>query len=430
MTGPATTSRTRSAWIDAGAGVAGDMLLAALVDAGASLDEVRRAVEAVAPGEVRITAEEVSRAGLRATRVHVTPAHHDHAHRTWRDIREILGRAELAAPVRADATRVFSRLAAAEARVHGCAVDDVHFHEVGAWDSIADVVGVCAALHDLSVTDLVASPVAVGSGRVATAHGELPVPAPAVAELASGWQLFAGGDGELATPTGMALITTLADRCTGLPPMSLQTTGVGAGGRDITGRPNVVRVLLGAPADTHATVEAVVLEANVDDLDPRVWPTVLAGLLDAGASDAWLTPIQMKKGRPAHTLSVLSPVDLVTSLRAEVLRLTSTLGVREYAVRKTVLDRGWTHVDVHGTLLPVKVGHRDGVIVQVTPEFAPAARLAADRGLPVRIVLDLTVAAAYAAGAIPGESLPADSGFLTGPCPESEGAVSDVPRSP
>ncbi|UGQ13251.1 nickel pincer cofactor biosynthesis protein LarC [Yinghuangia sp. ASG 101] len=394
------------AWIDCSAGVAGDMLLAALVDAGAALPAVRAAVEAVVPGEVALACEEVRRAGLRAAYVTVSPARHDHAHRTWHDVRGLLTRAELPAPVRENALAVFARLAAAEARVHGTAVDDVHFHEVGAWDSIADVVGTCAAVHDLGVTGVTASPIAVGSGRVHTAHGELPVPAPAVAELCGGWRVFAGGDGELATPTGVALVTTLARTCAALSPMRLHATGVGAGTRDVPGRPNVVRVLLGAP-DEAATASAVLLESNVDDLDPRAWPSVLTALLDAGAHDAWLVPVLMKKGRPAHTLSVLAPANHTASLRDAVFRLTSTLGVREHPVTRSTLARGWTHVAVHGTRLPVKVGHRDGTVVQATPEYADAAELAAARALPVHVVLTAATTAAHNAGLTPGASLAA-----------------------
>ncbi|MEV5828717.1 nickel pincer cofactor biosynthesis protein LarC [Spirillospora sp. NPDC052242] len=400
----------RTAWIDASAGVAGDMLLAALLDAGAAPSSVRAAVEAVVPGEVRLVREEVTRAGMRAARVRVVPGGDGHPHRTWRDVRRLLAGADLPARVREDALAVFGRLAAAEGRVHGVAADDVAFHEVGAWDSIADVVGVCAALHDLAVTDVAAGPVAVGAGRVATAHGDMPVPVPAVAELAAGRRVLAGGDGELATPTGMALLAVLAREERGLPPMRLEATGVGAGSRDTPGRPNVVRVLLGAagerPVDGGSAAEAVVLEANVDDLDPRVWPGVLAALLEAGASDAWLVPVLMKKGRPAHTLCVLGPPGRADGLRTAMFRLTSTLGVRERTVRKTMLRRGWARVDVLGARLPVKVGHRDGRIVQAAPEFEDAARLAAARGVPVRAVLDAAVAAAHAAGLAHGEPAP------------------------
>ncbi|GGV42470.1 UPF0272 protein Cgl2470/cg2715 [Actinomadura cremea] len=397
----------RTVWIDASCGVAGDMLLAALLDAGASLPVVRAAVDAVVPGEVSVATEEVLRASMRATSVRVIPEHRDHAHRTWLDVRSLLTEAELPGRVREDALSVFARLAGAEARVHGVGADEVHFHEVGAWDSIADVVGVCAALHDLRVTAPTASAVAVGSGRVATGHGDLPVPVPAVAELAAGWDVFAGGEGELATPTGMALVTALARECSPLPHLRLEATGVGAGGRDTPGRPNVVRVLLGTAGAGRATAEdAVVLEANVDDLDPRVWPSVLAALLDSGASDAWLVPILMKKGRPAHTLCVLSPPGRADALRAAMFRLTSTLGVRERFIRKTALERGWVYVEVLGVRLPIKVGYRDAGIVQATPEFEHAAELASRRDLPVRAVLDAAAVAAQAAGLTPGSAVP------------------------
>jgi uncharacterized protein (DUF111 family) len=273
-----------------------------------------------------------------------------------------------------------------------------------------------------------ASQVAVGSGRVVTAHGELPVPVPAVAELALGWRVFAGGAGELATPTGMAVIAALAQECEDLPPLELHATGIGAGGRDTPGRPNVVRALVGstpeaggstdeprgsapgAARDTGDPGAAVVLEANVDDLDPRVWPVVLDALLDAGAADAWLTPVLMKKGRPAHTLSVLARPDRVDALRAVVLRGTSTLGVREHRVHKTALERCWVEVEVDGAQLPVKIGHQDGLILQVTPEFEPAARLAARSGRPVRAVLVAAEHAAATRGLTVGAPLPAEPG--------------------
>ena len=207
---------------------------------------------------------------------------------------------------------MFRRLAEVEASAHGVPVEDVEFHEVGSWDSVADVVGTCAALHLLGVEDVVATRIALGSGTVRTAHGLLPVPVPAVLGLVDGWQVEAGGNGELATPTGAALLTTYATAQGPLPALDVVTSGVGAGTRDPAERPNVVRVVLGtrpAPVAPDASRPMVVLEANVDDLDPRVWPTVLTALMDAGAADAWLTPILMKKGRPAHTLSVLGDPD-------------------------------------------------------------------------------------------------------------------------
>ncbi|MDQ0381049.1 uncharacterized protein (DUF111 family) [Amycolatopsis thermophila] len=214
--------------------------------------------------------------------------------------------------MRDDAVRVFARLAEAEAGVHGTSVDAVHFHEVAVLDAIADVVGYCAALNHLGVERIVASPVAVGSGTVRPAHGEMPVPVPAVLPMARGWRVRAGGDGELATPTGMALVTELAAECGPLPAMRVETSGCGAGTKDFPGRVNVVRVAIGSAGEADATDE-VVLEADVDDLDPRVWPGVL---LSRGAADAWLTPTLMKKGRPTPCPCWCPPLGWTRSRRS------------------------------------------------------------------------------------------------------------------
>jgi uncharacterized protein (TIGR00299 family) protein len=391
-----------TAWIDASAGVAGDMLLGALLDAGADLAAVRAAVAAVVPGEVTVSARTVQRAGLRALRAEVAGAAETHPHRTWRQIRGLLEAADLDAETRRVALAAFTLLAEAEARVHGIEPADVAFHEVGAWDSIADVVGVAAALADLGVRHVSAGPVALGAGRIGSAHGELPVPAPAVLDLSRGWRVLPGGDGELATPTGMALVRALAAECGPLPAMAVAAVGIGAGGRDVPGRANVTRVVLGS-VDAGATGMTMwQLETNVDDLDPRVWPTVLAALLDAGAADAWLVPIVMKKGRPAHTLCVLAHEAGKDALRDAVFTLTGTLGVRESPVHRVALDRDQRAVTVTGGTVRVKAGLRAGRVVHATPEFDDAARIAVARGLPVRQVLEEAIAAAAAAGLTPG----------------------------
>jgi uncharacterized protein (TIGR00299 family) protein len=405
VTGP------RHAWLDASAGIAGDMLLGALLDAGARLDAVQAAVAVVLPGAVRITATPVTRAGLRALKVDIEPLVDDPPGRRWRDIRDLLHRSPLRARVSDRALAAFTALAEAEAHVHGVAAEDVHFHELGAVDSIADVVGVCAALDDLDVTTLSAGTVAVGSGRVHTAHGELPVPVPAVAHLAVGWRIRGGGEGELATPTGMALLRSLAVACEELPDLLVESIGVGAGSRDPADRPNVVRAVLGsAPSPVPDAEAMLLLETNVDDLDPRLWPGVLARLLGAGAADAWLVPIVMKKGRPAHTLSVLCQPVRAPALRAQIFRDTSTLGIRASAVRRTALPRRFVTVAVAGGTVAIKVAHRDGVIVQVTPEFDNVAELARRQDRPERLVLSEALAAAAAHGLAVGSPLPAGDG--------------------
>jgi pyridinium-3,5-bisthiocarboxylic acid mononucleotide nickel chelatase len=401
----------RHAWVDATAGVAGDMLLAALVDVGAPLAILQGVVDAVMPESIRLTSTPVSRAGMRATRVDVHPTAQDQAHRSWRDIRTLLEHADLAVPVREQARRVFRRLAEAEARVHGVAADEVHFHEAGGWDSIADVVAVCAALDWLEVTSMACSAVALGSGRVTASHGDLPVPVPAVLEMSAGWRVLSGGEGELATPTGMALLTALCQESCDLPAMSVRAVGVGAGTADVPGHPNVVRVVLGdrtdRPGQPDDPVIMSVLETNVDDMDPRVWPTVLASLLNAGAADAWLVPIVMKKGRPAHTLAVLAPVNRRDALRRLMFELTSTIGVREVAVTRIALDRFWVPLPVAGGQVRLKVAHRGGEVVHATPEFDDAAQVAEERAVPVRRVLEEAVAAAEREGFVPGRPVPA-----------------------
>jgi pyridinium-3,5-bisthiocarboxylic acid mononucleotide nickel chelatase len=400
---------SRHAWVDASAGVAGDMLLGALVDAGADLAAVQRAVDAVVPGAVRLTARSVLRAGQHGCKVEVEVLTADLPHRHWRDIRTMVEGAALAPRVRDRVLATFGRLADAEGQVHGIDPAEVHFHEVGALDSIADVVGVCAALELLDVATVSAGPVAVGSGRTRTAHGDIGVPVPAVVQLSLGWQVRAGGRGELATPTGMALVVALSTRCEDLPPLLVAGAGAGAGTKDDPDRPNLTRVLVGQPVAAGPTQPAdpvTVLEANVDDLDPRLWPGVLDRLLAAGALDAWLVPVLMKKGRPAHVLTVLAHPHRVATLRDLVLAETSTLGVREAGWTRTALPRGWRDVEVAGRPVAVKVAHRGGRVVQATPEFGDVAELADRAQQPARDVLAAAEAAAVVAGLVPGAPVP------------------------
>jgi pyridinium-3,5-bisthiocarboxylic acid mononucleotide nickel chelatase len=395
-------------WVDASSGASGDMLLGALVGAGVPLNTLQTAVSAVCPEPVTLRQETVRRSELAATRCHVEVADSAH-HRTWRDIRELLLAADLEVAVRDRAVAVFERLAVAEATVHGSDPLDVAFHEVGALDAIADVVGVCAGFAWLardggseartSTTgdSIVVSPVAVGSGSVHGAHGTMPVPPPAVAELLRSVPSYAGPPGapemELCTPTGAALLTTFATDWGPQPLMTVDSIGVGAGGRDPEGHANVLRLFVGAGVVEVRTATAVLLESNVDDLDPRVWPQVIATLLEAGASDAWLTPILMKKGRPAHTLSVLVPADRAAVVRTAIFRHTSAIGLRETTLDKHALDREMATVDVDGQPIAVKLARDNGVLVNAMPEYDDVVRAAAVLGRPVSDVLSDAVAA-------------------------------------
>ncbi len=380
-------------WLDLSAGASGDMLLGALVDAGVPLDVVSAAVAALPVERIRLVAEQVTRHGLGATRVHVH-APESAEHRTWSDVRGLLLDADLPTAVREGALAVFERLAVAEGRVHRVEPESVHFHEVGALDALADVVGVVAGFEHLGLARLSASPVTLGSGSARGAHGVVPIPGPAVLELLQGAPVTAGPVAmEMCTPTGAALLAARVDEWGALPPMLVQRTGTGAGGRDPEALPNVVRLVLGEPT-AAGPVGPVVLECNVDDLDPRLWPGVLDALFEAGASDAWLTPIVMKKGRPAHTLSALCRSDAVSAVQAAVFATTSTIGLRIVQVGKTALERISSSVEVLGGRVGVKVAVHDGRVVNVSVEYEDVAALARSTGLPVKEVLRAATAAA------------------------------------
>jgi pyridinium-3,5-bisthiocarboxylic acid mononucleotide nickel chelatase len=407
------------AWFDCRAGASGDMLLGALVDAGAPLETVQAAVDTVGVERVRLVVEPVTRHGLAATRVHVQ-APRTNVVRTWAEVRRLLEDAALPEGVRVRALDVFSRLARAEAEAHRTSPAQVHFHEVGALDALADVVGVCAGLEALGVTDAAASAVAVGSGMTRAEHGLLPVPPPAVVALFAEVEapVYAGDvPHEMCTPTGAALLTATVRRWGPLPPMRVTASGQGAGAREVEQVPNVLRVLLGEPvradaAPPHGSDE-VLLEANVDDLDPRLWPPVLAALLEAGASDAWLTPILMKKGRPAHTLSVLVPGHGLEAVRRLVYTETSSIGLRESPVTKRALARAERVVTVEGRRVRVKTASLDGEVVNVQPEYEDVTAAAAALGRPVKAVLAAATAAAHDPDSGTGD--PPQGGPGTGP---------------
>lgn len=373
-------------WLDCSAGISGDMLLGALVDAGVDLSVLQAAVDGLGVTSIRLTARPVTRAGIGATKVDVEVGEAATT-RTWADVRELLEAAELTDAVRATALAAFARLAAAEAAVHRVAPDEVHFHEVGALDALADIVGCAAGLHALGLTELTASPVTLGSGTARGAHGPIPVPAPAVLALLTGVPVEAGPvKAEMTTPTGAALLATTATAYGPMPSMVLSHTGSGAGGRDPAEVANLLRLVLGEPV-TGSAADAWLLEANVDDLDPRLWPGVLALLLTAGASDAWLTPILMKKGRPAHTLSVLCAGAELEALRSKIFRETSTLGVRAAPVARHTLERREHVVEVDGQPVRVKVGYLGGAVVNVMPEWEDIAAAARALDRPAKSVL-------------------------------------------
>ncbi len=385
---------TRIAWFHCFSGIAGDMALGSLVDAGADLDEVRGLLERLPVDGWAVEAEPVLRCGIAATKVHVH-AHEGSVVRTAGHITALVQEAKLPERVTSRALATFRALAEAEGRLHRRPPEQVHFHEVGGLDAIVDVVGTCAALEVLGIDEVRASTVVTGTGMVRAAHGLLPNPAPAVvALLASVGAPTTGLDVgiELTTPTGAALLAALASGFGPLPAMAVEASGFGAGSREIDGRPNATQVVLGQRAEALAEGQPVVLlEANVDDATGEVLASAVAALLDAGAHDAWVTPIVMKKGRPAHTVSALADVALVAQVARALTAATGSLGVRGATLERWPAARLEGSVEVDG--LPVRVKVSPG---RVKVEHDDAARVARLRGLPLREVLSRAEAAGRA----------------------------------
>jgi uncharacterized protein (TIGR00299 family) protein len=386
---------TRVGWLDCSCGVSGDMLLGALESLGA-LTAMPNLLASLSDLEVGCAALPTTRNGISATAYRVTAAD-DQPHRGLGDVLEVIDRAQVPEAVKERSARVFRRIAEVEARIHDSTPDAVHFHEVGAVDAIVDVLGVCLGFNSLGLDALVVSPVALGGGTVDSAHGTLPVPTPAALGLLAGTPLVARGgpvDVELATPTGIALLTEWATATGPMPAMAVDAVGIGAGGRDLADRANVVRLVVGTVSETEPTEGWQTIEANVDDLDPRLWPVVIDRMLAAGAADAWLTPILMKKGRPAHTVSALVSPQAFEAVRQVLVTETSTIGVRSAPVAKHALERSWVTVDIDGEKVRVKLAHDAGVRTNLSPEFDDVAAAAEVLGRPVKEILARAMAAA------------------------------------
>ena len=387
-----------AAWFHCGAGTAGDMTLASLVDAGADSLQVIEILGGLALDDYALMFERTQRAGVGATRAIVGVHHHDDHdhHRAWRDIKQLLVDSELPTRVRERALKVFAILAEVEANIHGVAVDDIEFHEVGSVDAIVDIVGVCAALEVLSIDHIFCSTIAIGHGHINSAHGTLPNPAPAVTALAAlrGITLIGLDDHrELATPTGVALMAALADSFGAMPPLTVSSVGYGAGTNDIPGRANVVKVVIGETLEktvlSGAGQDVQLLEANVDDVSGEVIAHTIAELLNAGAHDAWATPIVMKKGRPAFTVHALCDLALTEKISAVLVSETGTLGLRGSVIQRWPQTREEKSVTVQGHKIRIKIG--SGRIKVENDDAVMAARALS---LPLREVLALAEQAA------------------------------------
>ncbi|HET9078359.1 MAG TPA: nickel pincer cofactor biosynthesis protein LarC [Acidimicrobiales bacterium] len=376
---------TTVAWWHCFAGIAGNMALGALIDAGADIDQIERELVALPVGGWTLETEPVLRSGLAATHVRVK-VQEKSVVRTYSHIVGLITEARLPDRARARALAAFEKLAVAEAQLHRRPVAQVHFHEVGSTDAIIDIVGTCVALELLGVDLVRSSPVAQGTGMVSSAHGALPVPAPAVVSLlgAAGAPTYGTAiPMELTTPTGAALLAALCSGWGPMPAMTVTASGFGAGSREIDGMPNAVQVVVGTPQAEPAPdgQPVVVLEANVDDVTGEILGTTLAALMAAGALDAWITPVTGKKGRPAHVVSVLCPPSSIGGLRQILADETGTLGIRATTWQRWPATREFASVEVEGHPVRVKRGPR-----RIKAEHDDAARVARLLGLPVREV--------------------------------------------
>jgi len=399
----------RLAYFDCPSGAAGDMILGALVDAGLGWEDLRADLERLALPGYALERREVMKGAFRATKVEVhvaEPGHHGsheapahgHAphqpHRTLPVIRELIARSTLPDSVKASAIRIFARLAEAEGRVHAASPDTVPFHDVGAVDAIVDIVGACIGLHRLGIDAVHCSALPIGGGMVSGPHGRIPVPAPGTAELLKGFPVVdTGVQRELVTPTGAAILTTLAAAAGRMPPMTVSAVGYGAGTMELE-TPNVIRLLVGessapaaatAPGETETVVQ---VETTVDDMSPQLYDPLMERLFSAGALDVYLTPVIMKKSRPGVVLVALCPPALAPALARILFEESTTIGVRWTAYQRARLPREMVTLPTSLGTVTFKVARLDGQVITVTPEFDEIRRLARDKGLSVREALE------------------------------------------
>jgi uncharacterized protein (TIGR00299 family) protein len=386
----------KTLYFDCFAGISGDMTLGALVAAGADARELKERLSLLDVPGYEVEFETVDRSGISATRAVVRLTREEKHHRHLSDIEKIIGGSRLNDSVKARALKIFGRLAEAEARVHNVPVNKIHFHEVGAVDAIVDVVGACIGFELLGVERFVSSPLHVGSGTVEMAHGRFPVPPPAVAELLRGAPVYSTDvTGELVTPTGAAVVSTVCESFGAMPLMRVEATGYGAGTREYKNFPNVLRVIIGetdergavSPSDGKgADEELLMVETNVDDASPQVLGHVLELALARGALDCYLTPVQMKKNRPGVLVSILCRASEREALTALLFEETPTLGVRSYSVARKALERESVTVETEFGTIAVKVARRGGEALGATPEFEECRAAALAHGVPLRVV--------------------------------------------
>ncbi len=375
-------------YLDCLSGISGDMTLAALVDSGVELAAISSGLDSLGLPGVRLAASEVKRKGFRAT--HITVEHPpEHAHRHLHHITDMIDASQLSSRQKDLAKRIFTRLGEAEAKVHGTTLRKVHFHEVGAVDSIADIVGAAIGWDLLGVDRIACSPVPTGCGTVTIAHGTCSIPAPATAELLQGIPLAESQvPAELTTPTGAAIVATLVDQFGPLPAMKIERIGYGAGTRELADQPNLLRLFVGEAADGLAADQVWVVETNLDDVPGEVVGYATAKLWEAGALDVYTTAIQMKKNRPGVTITVLCQPPHVEKIERVLFRETGTLGVRRWPASRHKLERKPHQVETEFGTVEGKLGWIAGQEPSFSPEFESCSRLAIARDVPLKSVYE------------------------------------------
>ena len=384
----------RQAYLDGSSGISGDMFLGAMLDAGFDAKQLLDELKKLSLGFFKLKRTRATRGGITGTRFEVEVTG-DHPHRHLKDIIAIIEPATISDSTKQNALKIFRRLAEAEGKIHGKPPEEIHFHEVGAMDAIIDIVGACVGMEALGISELVCSPLNVGSGHVEAAHGSLPVPAPATAELLQGIPVYSSGvEGELVTPTGAAIVSTLAKSFGPLPPFKIERIGYGAGSKEFPQHPNVARLFLGerleavkaqagAPGDDLVSL----IEANVDDMNPQLFGYLVDQALAAGALDVTCASVQMKKNRPGLQLTVLTTPDKADALAQLVFEQTTTIGVRIYEARRKVLEREHVEVETPYGKVRVKVAKREGKVLNAAPEFEDCQKLASEKNVPLKEVI-------------------------------------------
>jgi uncharacterized protein (TIGR00299 family) protein len=382
------------AYFDCLSGISGDMTLGALVDCGVSLEAIQAGIDSLGFPNIKLTSEEVKRRGFRAIKVKVQHEP-EHAHRHLHHITEKIDASSvLLSPQKDLAKRIFTCIGEAEAKVHGTTIRKVHFHEVGAVDSIADIVGCAVGLSLLGVDRIVCSPVPTGTGFIDIEHGRVSVPAPATAEILKGVPLAPSiAPFELTTPTGAAIIKTVADEYGPLPAMTIETIGLGAGDRDLKEQANVLRLIVGEAAGSLTGDVVWVLETNLDDISGEIIGHCTAKLLEAGALDVYTTSIQMKKNRPGVLLSVLCPADLIAKLEKIIFKETSTLGIRRWQACRHKLERREHSVETQFGPIAGKLATLPEGGVSFSPEFEACRRIASEKNVPLKDVYEAAMRA-------------------------------------